>query len=89
MIPIRCPMQNRQFTRQAIKIFPATLLSQPRAWEAATQLLPANTCLLVTDTRSQKQTELMRWLARTFRREGWQVLIWLPPTKRDDLYKQP
>ena len=72
-------MNSRRPTKKSIEMFPAALLSQRRAWEGAAQLLPANTCLLVTDTTNQKQTEIMRRLAKTFRDEGWLVLIWMSP----------
>jgi hypothetical protein len=64
--------------RQAVQIFSGTLLGQQKTWENAIPLLPTNTCLLVTDTKTQKQTVLMRQIAQSFRDEGWQVLIWLP-----------
>jgi hypothetical protein len=74
--------------RQAIQIFPGTLLGQQKNWESTIPLLPANTCLLVTDTKTQKQTALMRQIAQSFRNDGWQVLIWLPPTKAENLAYQ-
>lgn len=64
--------------RKAVQIFPGTLLGEQKSWKSAIPLLPANTCLLITNTKTQKQTQLMRWIAQSFRDEGWQVLIWLP-----------
>jgi hypothetical protein len=74
-------MKPYKSNRQAVQIFPAALLGQQKSWASAIPLLPRNTCLLVTDTRTQKQTALMRQLAQSFRDDGWQVLIWLPPSK--------
>lgn len=67
--------------RKTVQLFPATLLGQQQSWASTIPLLPANTCLLVTDTKTQKQTALMRQIAQSFRDEGWQVLIWLPANK--------
>jgi len=74
-------MKRYPLSKQAIQIFPAALLSQRKIWESALPLLPAHTCLLVTDTKTQKQTQIMRRIAQSFRDDGWQVLIWMPPTK--------
>jgi hypothetical protein len=74
-------MNHHKFNKKAIQLFPAAMLLQPRAWEGAVPLLPPNTCLLVTDTKTQKQTQLMRQIAQSFRDDGWQVLIWMPPNK--------
>lgn len=74
-------MRTYKSNRKPVQIFPGTLLGQQKHWESAIPLLPANTCLLVTDTKTQRQTALMRQIVQSFRDEGWQVLIWLPPTK--------
>ena len=74
-------MNYHKFHKKAVQIFPAALLSQRKTWESAVPLLTSNTCLLVTNTKTQKQTEIMRRIAQSFRDDGWQVLIWLPPTK--------
>lgn len=65
--------------KKVIQLFPAAMLSQRKTWQNAIPLLPTKTCLLVTDAKSQKQTQLMRNVAQTFRDQGWQVLIWMPP----------
>jgi len=77
-------MNRPRPTRKFIEIFPAALLSQRETWEGATHLLPTNTCLLVTDTKTKKQTEIMRLVARSFRNAGWQVLIWMPPANNSN-----
>jgi hypothetical protein len=77
-------MNSQRATRKFIEIFPAALLSQRGAWEKAAHLLPPNTCLLVTDTKTQKQVEVMRMVARSFRNAGWQVLIWSRPSLRPE-----
>ena len=64
-----------------IQLFPASLLPQRRLWQRALPLLPKNTCLLAAITKNPKQTEIMRKLARSFRNDGWQVLIWMPMDK--------
>ena len=74
-------MNHHRFYKKSVQIFPAALLPQRKIWERAIHLLPTNTCLLVTDTKTQKQTELMRRVAQSFRNDGWQVLIWMPPSK--------
>lgn len=75
-------MKSYRVTKPAVQIFPAALLSQRKAWENAAHLLPARTCLLVTDNKTPKQTELMRTIARSFRDDGWSVLIWMPPRRK-------
>lgn len=76
---------NPDPSKKFVEIFPATLLSQRGVWARAAHLLPANTCLLITDTKTKKQTEVMRMVARCFRNAGWQVLIWMPAVRREQL----
>jgi len=81
-------MNRYPISYQVVQIFPAALLSHRKIWESAAHLLPAHTCLLVTDTKNEKQTQIMRHLARSFQHKGWQVLIWMPPTKAKTLAYQ-
>jgi hypothetical protein len=81
-------MNRYQVSKQVVQIFPAALLSQRKIWQSTIPLLPAHTCLLVTDTSTQKQTVLMRQIAQSFRSGGWQVLIWMTPMKTENLAYQ-
>jgi hypothetical protein len=72
-------MAINRITKKVVQLFPATLLRDQKPWGNAIPLLPTKTCLLVTNAKTQKQTQLMRNVAQTFRNQGWQVLIWMPP----------
>lgn len=72
-------MAIHPITQKVVQLFPAALLPDQEMWENAIPLLPAKTCLLVTNAKTHKQTQLMRNVAQTFRNQGWQVLIWMPP----------
>ena len=73
-------MANQHPISNSTEIFSGALWSQRHLWRKALPLLPANSYLLVVNPEDEKQTRLMRTLARSFRDKGRQVLIWLSPT---------
>lgn len=64
------------YRKPYIEILPAALLLQRPVWQKKAATLPSGTCLLVADRRQADQTNLMQVLAQSFRKKGWQVVIW-------------
>lgn len=70
--------QQRGYQSQTI-IFSGGVWSQQPQWQRIAHLLPRNACLLVLDNKNEKQTQVMRQIARLFQDKGRQVLIWITP----------
>ena len=59
-----------------IEILPAALLPHRGEWQTVAASLPANACLLVTNPENQEQIQFMLEIARVFRENGREVIVW-------------
>lgn len=72
-------LNHTRLSQSPIEIYSGALWSQRQMWRDVSHLLPANACLLVIDTKNERQTQVMRRIAQSFRDSGRQVLIWITP----------
>jgi hypothetical protein len=56
-------------------LFPASLLVKRRLWQRMTQELPANGCLLIMQSESRTQAQLVQRLGQAFRVQGRRVFV--------------
>ena len=57
------------------ELFPASLLAKRRLWQRMTQDLPANGCLLILQSESRTQAQLVQRLGQAFRAQGRRVFV--------------
>jgi hypothetical protein len=68
-------MKTYYHTTHHFDLYPASLVAKRRLWQRMIKELPANGCLLILQSESRTQAQLVQRLGRAFRAQGRRVFV--------------